>query len=102
IGNVRAATEDGLYAHRHLDDQEDFNRVWAVEPTTHMRRCPAEILDELRSARLEAAVDIHNNSGRNPFYAILTQLSDEGLGLASLCADTMLLWRLRAHTLMEA
>lgn len=103
IGNVRAATEDGLYAHRHLDDQEDFNRVWGVRsPTTDMRRCAAAILADLRSADLEAAVDVHNNSGRNPYYSILTNPSPEGLLLASLCADTMLLWRLRMHTLMEA
>lgn len=103
IGNVRAAIQDGLYAHRHLDDQEDFNRVWDVGPaTTRMRRAAAAILEELRSADLEAAIDLHNNSGRNPCYAILTQLSPEGLLLASVCADTMLHWRLRAHTLMEA
>jgi Succinylglutamate desuccinylase / Aspartoacylase family len=103
IGNVRAAIQDGLYAHRHLDDQEDFNRIWDVGPaTTRMRRGAAAILEELRSADLEAAVDLHNNSGRNPCYAILTQLSPEGLVLASLCADTMLHWKLRAHTLMEA
>jgi hypothetical protein len=103
IGNVRAAIQDGLYAHRHLDDQEDFNRVWDVGPaTTRTRRAAAGILDELRAADLEAAIDLHNNSGRNPYYAILTQLSPAGLLLASLCADTMLHWRLRAHTLMEA
>jgi hypothetical protein len=105
IGNVRAATEHGLYAHRHLDDQEDFNRVWDVgadAETTDMRRCAAEILAELRAARLEAAVDVHNNSGRNPYHAILTQLTPEGRRLAAMCADTVLLWRLRAHTLMEA
>jgi hypothetical protein len=103
IGNVRAATQDGWYAHRYLDDQEDFNRVWDVGPTTtRMRRCAAEILAELRSANLEAAIDLHNNSGQNPYYAILPAPSPEGLRLAGLCADTMLQWRLRAFTLMEA
>jgi hypothetical protein len=103
IGNVRAATQDGWYAHRYLDDQEDFNRVWEVGPTTtRMRRCAAEILAELRSTSLEAAVDLHNNSGQNPYYAILPAPSPQGLRLAGLCADTMLQWRLRAYTLMEA
>jgi hypothetical protein len=103
IGNVRAATEQGLYAHRHLDDQEDFNRVWGLGPAdTDQRRTAAAILAELREAHLEAAIDIHNNSGRNPFYAIVTQLTPAGRRLAALCADTALLWRLRAHTLMEA
>jgi hypothetical protein len=103
IGNVRAATEDGLYAHRYLDDQEDFNRIWDVpSATTDMRRCAAAILEELRSADLEAAIDLHNNSSRNPYYSIVPLLSPEGLLLASLCADSMLLWRLHLHTLMEA
>jgi len=103
IGNVRAATERGLYADRHLDDQQDFNRVWGVDdPTTEMEQCAAAILGELGDADLEAAVDIHNNSARNPFYAILTELTAAGRQLASLCADTVLFWRLHAHTLMEA
>jgi hypothetical protein len=106
IGNVRAATELGLFAHRRLDDQEDFNRVWDVDPTTvdrsDTRQCAAAILDELRGADLEAAVDIHNNSGRNPYYSVLTQITPEGQRLGALCADLALFWRLRAHTLMEA
>jgi hypothetical protein len=103
IGNVRAASTGGWFANRYLDDQEDFNRVWGVEQlTTRMRRCAAAVLDELREADLEAAVDIHNNTGDNPFYAILPQWSPEGLHLAAVCADTLLLWNHTAHTLMEA
>ncbi|MBD0293218.1 MAG: succinylglutamate desuccinylase/aspartoacylase family protein, partial [Jiangellaceae bacterium] len=103
IGNVRAATHDGWYAHRYLDDQEDFNRVWDVGPaTTRMRRCAAAILDELRTAHLEAAVDLHNNSGQNPYFAIVTNVEPQHVALAALCADTVLHWRLRAFTLMEA
>jgi hypothetical protein len=103
IGNVRAATELGLYADRHLDDQQDFNRVWGVAaPATEMEKCATAILDELRDADLEAAVDIHNNSGRNPFYAILTELTAAGRQLASLCAGTVLFWPMRVNTLMEA
>ena len=103
IGNVRAATQDGWYAHRYLDDQEDFNRIWDGGPaTTRMRRCARSILAELGYADLEAAVDLHNNTGQNPFYAILPEPSPEGMRLAALCADTLLKWNLRAHTLMEA
>jgi hypothetical protein len=103
IGNVRAATQEGWYANRYLDDQEDFNRVWDGGPaTTRMRRCARSIRDELLSADLEAAVDLHNNTGQNPFYAILSQPSPEGMRLAALCADTLVEWNLAAHTLMEA
>jgi hypothetical protein len=104
IGNVRAASTDGWFANRFLDDQEDFNRVWGLEPqTTRMRRCAAEVLDILHTeADLEAAIDVHNNTGDNPFYAILPRWSPEGLHLAATCTDLILLWNLRAHTMMEA
>jgi hypothetical protein len=104
IGNVRAASTDGWFAHRYLDDQEDFNRVWGIEQlTTRMRRCAADVLAVLdEEGDLEAAVDVHNNTGDNPFYAILPTWSPDGLHLASLCTDTLLLWNHRAYTLMEA
>ena len=103
IGNVRAASHEGWFAHRYLDDQEDFNRVWGVEPqTTRMRRCAAAVLAELSRAPLEACVDLHNNTGRNPRYAILPARTREGLSLAATCADIVLQWGLEAHTLMEA
>jgi hypothetical protein len=103
IGNVRAATERGWYAHRYLNDQEDFNRVWDSGPaTTRMRRCARSMLEELRAADLEAAIDLHNNTGQNPFYAILPEPSLEGMRLAALCADLLLRWSFTAHTLMEA
>ncbi len=104
IGNVRAASTGGWFAHRFLDDQEDFNRVWGLEPpTTRMRRCAAQVLEVLHEeAELEAAVDVHNNTGDNPFYAIIPRWSPEGLHLAATCTDLLLLWHLRAHTMMEA
>lgn len=104
IGNVRAATEDGWFAHRHLDDQEDFNRVWGLdEPTTRMRRCADAVLAELvAEARLVATVDLHNNTGLNPYYAVVPEPSPQALHLAAVCADTALLWPMAAHTLMEA
>jgi hypothetical protein len=103
IGNVRAASQEGWYAHRFLDDQEDFNRVWDLSPsTTRMRRCADEVLEILRAEPLEAAVDLHNNTGENPFYAVIPRWDPPTLALAARCANTALSWSLRAHTLMEA
>jgi succinylglutamate desuccinylase len=103
IGNVRAASTEGWFAHRYLDDQEDFNRVWGTsELTTRMRRCAAAVLAELDGARLEGAVDLHNNTGSSPFYAISPSREPGSVHLAAVCADTLLLWNLRAHTLMQA
>jgi succinylglutamate desuccinylase/aspartoacylase family protein len=103
IGNTRAASQEGWFAHRFLDDQEDFNRVWGLDnPTTRMRRCADEVLTTLRAQKLEAAIDLHNNTGDNPPYAILPIRTPASLRLAALCAESALLWRLRVHTLMEA
>ena len=66
-----------------------------------MRRCSDAIFEILAAEDLEAAVDIHNNTGLNPFYAIVPDPTQEALRLASALADTILRWPLRAHTLME-
>ena len=103
VGNVRAAAAPPGFAHRFLDDQEDFNRVWGVdEPTTGQRMAAAAILDRLRAAGLETLVDVHNNTGNNPFYAITTRDQPRDLNLATLFTSTLLRWDLTAHTLMEA
>jgi hypothetical protein len=103
IGNVEAALAPPGFAHRFLDGQEDLNRIWGLgEPTTVQRRAADGILAELRAAGLESLVDIHNNSGDNPFYAIVTQERPEVLNLATLFTTTLLRWDLDANTLMEA
>ncbi len=103
IGNVRAASSGGWFAHRYLDDQEDFNRVWGLGvPTTRMRRCADAMLAELSTAGLEAALDMHNNTGANPPYAVLPRADAAGLHLSASCTDTVLLWELKANTLMQA
>jgi hypothetical protein len=103
IGNTRAARQEGWFAHRYLDDQEDFNRVWGLHnPTTRMRRCADEVLAEVTAHDPEAAIDLHNNTGDNPPYAVLPVQTPASLRLAALCSNTALLWKLKAHALMEA
>lgn len=103
IGNVRAAMQDGWYAHRYLDGQEDFNRVWGLgPPTTRMRRCASEVLAILEDQPVEAALDIHNTTGHNPYHAILSTVTPAGVRLAATCSDILLEWHQRAYTLMEA
>ena len=103
IGNGQAALVAPGFAHRFLDDQEDMNRIWGLgEPTTTQRRAVDGILAELIDAGLESLVDIHNNTGDNPFYALVTQDRPEVMNLASLFTTTMVRWDLDAHTLMEA
>lgn len=102
VGNVRAALAGDGFANRFLDEQEDFNRIWGAEPTTRLRLAADGILGELRDAKLASMVDIHNNTGTNPFYAIVTRLEEPSLNLATIFTTTVLHWRLGVNTLMEA
>lgn len=105
IGNVRAAHEHGWFAHRYLDDQEDFNRVWGLSPdelTTRQRRVAAAVLAEVTEQPLEAGLDIHNNTGANPPYALVPVRGDRTEALAAVCSDTVVFWNRRVHALMES
>lgn len=82
IGNV-AAARHGL---RRLDHQPDYNRVWpggldTRSPESAMTR---RIMDELERRGLFAAVDVHNNTGRNPHYACINVLDHRFFQLATL------------------
>jgi hypothetical protein len=103
IGNVRAALAEPGFAHRYLDDQEDFNRIWGVDdPTTILRMAADDIRDRLLAAGLESLVDIHNNTGNNPFYALVTRRDPAMVNLATLFTTTLVSWDLHVHTLMES
>ena len=79
IGNVKAAASGA----RTLPGQQDFNRIWR-EPTGIAR----EVLHHLAEIPLLAVVDLHNNTGRNPHYSVLTDFSAGSRGLAALFGDT--------------
>jgi len=103
IGNVQAALAAPGFAHRYLDGQEDMNRIWGMhDPTTEQRQAADAILARLIAAEPESLVDVHNNTGDNPFYAIVTQDRAEVFNLATLFTTTLLRWDLLVNTLMEA
>ncbi|MCC5949996.1 MAG: succinylglutamate desuccinylase/aspartoacylase family protein [Nitriliruptoraceae bacterium] len=102
IGNVRAAAREPGFAHRFLDDEEDLNRIWGLPASTPQRAAAADILSRLEAAGLHALVDIHNNTGDNPFYAILPRVSPRSIALAGLFTTTILRWDLASATLMQA
>jgi hypothetical protein len=81
IGNVRATEEN----RRYLPDQVDYNRCWPgteMEPnaTSQMMQRVVEIAQGLP---LFAAIDIHNNTGKNPHYACITDPSMQNQNLAA-------------------
>lgn len=103
VGNVRAALAPPGYAVRYLDDQEDLNRIWAPSSTTTpLRRTASEVLDHLRLADIEALVDLHNTSGDNPRYAIVTRPTVANLNLATLFTSHIVHWELSNGAFVEA
>ncbi len=81
IGNVRAAEEN----RRYLPDQIDYNRCWPGTkqepgPTSRMMQRIVEIAHGLP---LFAAIDIHNNTGKNPHYACITDPNLQNQNLAA-------------------
>ena len=82
IGNVAAAAA-GV---RKLPHQQDFNRIWR-EASGDEAALSASVMDALGGYSLHAVVDLHNNTGMNPHYSLLSELDPECLGLAGLFSD---------------
>ena len=82
IGNVEAA-EANL---RVLPGQTDFNRCW---PGTEMAPNPVsammqQVIEEVASTPLFAAIDLHNNNGINPHYACMTDVTQQNQHIAAM------------------
>lgn len=97
IGNVAAAR----YGVRHLPEQPDFNRIWQGGHRPE-HRMAEQVMVAMRRRGLWAAVDIHNNTGRNPHYACVSRLTDPVLGLAGLFGGTVLYYTRPAGLLAMA
>lgn len=79
VGNTEAA-EKGK---RHLYGQPDFNRVWA-EGDTPVHRYAKDVIAYAKEQILFANIDIHNNTGMNPYYGCVNKIDSRYLQLASL------------------
>ena len=92
VGNVGAARA-GL---RRLDGQPDYNRIW---PGTVEHAHTPEAAAMAQAHRLVtqrgvfAAIDIHNNTGLNPHYGVVSRLDAETLHLALLFSRTVVWFR---------
>lgn len=92
VGNVAAAAR-GL---RRLDHQPDFNRVWPGtldHVGTAEARMMAEVSERVFARGAFAAIDLHNNTGRNPFYSVICEPAPEVLDLAGRFAPRAVLFR---------
>jgi hypothetical protein len=84
IGNIFAAEKN----ERRLEGQPDYNRLWrsGTSPEGEMAR---EVLRIVRERKPFAAIDIHNNTGRNPLYACVSHIEPHHLRLAELFGRTV-------------
>lgn len=77
IGNPKACAQ-GV---RHLKDQHDLNRIWkSGSPYEEFLTKP--VLEYAKNRKVQAAIDIHNNTGRNPVYACINKKEEECVKLA--------------------
>ena len=82
IGNVEAAAS----GKRVLPGQPDYNRIWRNYDGPEAALAKG-VLDVLRQEPIFVGLDIHNNTGRNPHYSVLTELDAATKGLAYLFSD---------------
>ncbi|MBD3670247.1 MAG: succinylglutamate desuccinylase/aspartoacylase family protein [Gammaproteobacteria bacterium] len=84
IGNVAAAAK----GQRRLDGQPDYNRIWGEgdSPEHAMTR---KVLEEMAGREVFAAIDIHNNTGRNPHYGCINRLATPFFHMATLFGRTV-------------
>ena len=82
IGNTAAAAA-GV---RALPAQPDFNRIWRNADGPGAATAAA-LQAAIAEQSFFAAIDLHNNTGHNPYYSVVTDLEPHNLGLAYLFSD---------------
>ena len=77
LGNVEAARESV----RALPGRVDFNRIWegSAAPEADVA---AEVVEIATAAQPRLAVDLHNNTGRNPPYSVICRTDQPTLDAA--------------------
>jgi len=82
VGNVDAA-ERGV---RAIDGELDFNRAWpgTLTPQADTAKLTKEVIDTISKDRLFASVDLHNNTGQNPYYGCISNVNEENKHLCTL------------------
>ena len=85
IGNIEAATQNV----RLVGDQVDFNRIWSGGQSEE-EKIAQDVIKFCKARHIWASIDIHNNTGTNPYYSCVNKLEDPFLALASLFGETVI------------
>jgi hypothetical protein len=101
FGALDATRTEPRWTHRMPPGRRDLNRCFRGPFDDDNGRIARAALDVLLAAPIEAAVDIHNTTGKNPDFIIAGVVDDARCGLASLFSGRYLAWRLQLGTLSE-
>jgi len=102
VANVAAALAPPGFGHRALPGHEDLNRCFLGPFESEEGRLAREILTELRDAKPEAVIDVHNNTGHNPPYGVGVEPTPQALHLAALFGHRFVWSHLKLGALVEA
>lgn len=102
VGAVEAALEGSGFVHRTLPGRRDLNRCFQPPFEGGEGLLASQALRLLRESGCEALVDLHNNTGHNPAYGVVTRLDAARLNLTALFARRVVHSELRLGTLVEA
>jgi len=102
LGGVDAALADPPLSSRVLPDGADLNRCFGPGalrgPSRELAR---SILEAVRAVGPEALVDIHNNTGHTPAYAVAARIGAGERHLAALFGDRLVHYDLHIGALAE-
>lgn len=102
VGAVDAARLAPCWSRRMLPGRRDLNRCFRPPFDDADGAVALEALSALAAIHPEAAIDLHNNSGHNPAYAIGQERDPLRLSIASLFSHRYVTSRFSLGTFMEA
>ncbi len=102
VASVRTALSEPRFSYRMLPGARDLNRCFLGPFDDRPGKVAKEILAAIVQASPECVVDIHNNTGHNPPYAIGTEIEAQRLGVAAIFARRFIHSDLRIGSIMEA
>lgn len=102
VGAVQAAITEPYFSNRCMPGWRDLNRCFRPPFLGPDGAVAEAVLEDLRQAKPEALLDIHNTSGRSPAYGVTTVGGTQQESLTGLFSDHLIVTDLRLGTLMEA
>lgn len=102
VGAVEAARAEPRFSHRFLPGRRDLNRCFRAPWDGPDGAIGRATLAVLCSRSVELAVDLHNNTGRNPSYAIGGALDGAHLALSALFTNRFIHSDLKLGSFAEA